>query len=150
MIQPPTETDCEKNWLPIPETNSILYTWHPLQVGVIRDKSLLVQSTHSTPWFFKHLRGSAVPIRQGSELWALTHYVEYSQPRKYFHCIVAIDGEDYTPRRMTLPFTFKSTGIEYCLGWSLADDGLTFVFSSWDDNPCMTTAPISQFEWVSL
>jgi hypothetical protein len=150
VIQPPTETDCEKNWLPIPETGSILYSWHPLQIGVVRDKSLVIQTTHTTPWFFKHLRGSAIPIRVGSELWALTHYVEYSQPRKYYHCIVALDGEEYIPRRMTLPFVFKASGIEYCLGWKMENEGITFAFSSWDDNPCLTTAPLSRFEWVSL
>jgi glycosyltransferase involved in cell wall biosynthesis len=150
VIQPPTETSCEKNWLPIPSTESILYSWHPFQVGTIRDSALEIQLTHPTPWFFKHLRGSAVPIRMGSELWALVHYVEYSQPRKYFHCIVALDGEDYRPRRITLPFTFKATGIEYCLGWSAEASSLTFVFSSWDDDPCMTTVRTSRFEWLTL
>jgi hypothetical protein len=150
VLQPPTETSCEKNWLPIPSTDSILYSWHPFQVGTVRDSALVIQATYPTPWFFKHLRGSAVPIRMGSELWALVHYVEYSMPRKYFHCIVALDGDDYRPRRITLPFTFKATGIEYCLGWSVKDASLTFVFSSWDDNPCMTTARTSRFEWIPL
>lgn len=150
VIQPPTETDCEKNWLPIPLTNSFVYAWHPLQVGGIRENAMVIQTTHQTPRFFKHLRGSATPIRMGSDLWALTHYVEYSQPRKYFHCIVALDGEDYTPRRISMPFTFKATGIEYCLGWKAEADALTFAFSSWDDNPCLTTAPLSRFEWMSL
>jgi hypothetical protein len=86
----------------------------------------------------------------GSDLWVLTHFVEYSQPRKYYHCIVAIDGEDYKPLRLTLPFTFKATGIEYCLGWENTKEGLTFAFSSWDDNPCLTTVPHSHFEWINL
>jgi hypothetical protein len=150
VLQPPTETSCEKNWLPIPLTDSIIYGWHPFQVGCIRDSALVIQISHPTPWFFKHLRGSASPIRMGSELWALVHYVEYATPRKYFHCIVALDGEDYTPRRISLPFLFKTPGIEYCLGWSHADDSLTFAFSSWDDNPCLTTAPLTRFEWMTL
>jgi len=150
VLQPPTETECEKNWLPIPGTNSILYAWHPLQVGVVRDKRLAIQTTYPTPWFFKHLRGSAIPLRVGSELWVLTHYVEYTQPRKYYHCIVALEGEEYTPRRITLPFVFKATGIEYCLGWKTDGESLTFAFSSWDDNPCLTTAPLSRFEWITL
>lgn len=150
VIQPPTDTDCEKNWLPIPQTNSMIYAWHPLQIGTVRDAKFVIQATHPTPWFFKHLRGSAAPIQIGQELWALTHYVEYGQPRKYYHCIVALDSEDYSPSRITLPFTFKATGIEYCLGWKLDGDALTFAFSSWDDNPCLTTAPVSRFEWIPL
>jgi hypothetical protein len=150
VLKPPTDTDCEKNWLPIPLTSSFLYAWHPLQVGTIKDDTLVVQTTHPTPWFFKHLRGSAIPIRMGQDLWVLTHYVEYTQPRKYYHCIVALDAEDYTPHRITLPFTFKATGIEYCLGWKADSDGLTFAFSLWDDDPCVTSAPMSRFEWLTL
>jgi hypothetical protein len=86
----------------------------------------------------------------GTDIWVLTHYVEYSRPRKYFHCIVSLDGEDYRPRRMSLPFTFKASGIEYCLGWKSEGDSLTFAFSSWDDNPCLTTVPHSRFEWMAL
>lgn len=150
VIEPPTETDCEKNWLPIAGTNSILYAWHPLQIGTIKDDKLTIQATHKTPWFFKHLRGSAIPIRMGPDLWVLTHFVEYSQPRKYYHCIVSLDGEDYKPTRICLPFTFKATGIEYCLGWKSEGDMITFCFSSWDDNPCLTTVPMSRFEWIPL
>ena len=150
VLQPPTDTDCEKNWLAVPGTNSIIYAWHPFQVGTVRDDKLVIKAVYPTPWFFKHLRGSAVPIRMGSDLWVLTHFVEYSQPRKYYHCIVAIDGEDYKPLRLTLPFTFKATGIEYCLGWENTKEGLTFAFSSWDDNPCLTTVPHSHFEWINL
>lgn len=149
VLQPPTDTDCEKNWLPIPETDAIVYGWHPLQIGTVKkDGNLDISATHPTPWFFRHLRGSACPIRMGTELWALVHYVEYSQPRKYFHCIVALDSEDYKPLRITLPFVFKAQGIEYCLGWKAEASAVTFCFSSWDDNPCLTTVPLSQFEWI--
>jgi len=150
VLQPPSDTACEKNWLPISSTNLMIYAWHPLQVGTVKDGALSIQGIHPTPWYFKHLRGSALPIRVGSELWALVHSVEYSQPRKYFHSIVVLDGEDYTPLRISLPFSFKATGIEYCLGWKAEAGAVTFAFSSWDDNPCLTTAPLSRFEWLTL
>lgn len=151
VLEPPADTDCEKNWLPIPSTSSMIYKWHPLQIGVVKDDKLEIRASYPTPWFFQHLRGSAIPLRIGSDLLVLTHYVEYTQPRKYYHCIVALDGEDYRPIRMTLPFTFKATGIEYCLGWkNEGPDTLTFIFSSWDDNPCMTTVPFSRFEWMNV
>ena len=150
VLQPPKDTDCEKNWLPIPFTNEMIYSWHPLQIGVVKDDRLEIQATYSTPWFFRHLRGSAIPIRIGSDILVLTHFVEYSHPRKYYHCIVALDGETYKPLRLSLPFTFKATGIEYCLGWKAEGSSLTFAFSSWDDNPCLTTAPISHFKWLDV
>lgn len=150
VLQPPTDTDCEKNWLPIPFTNELIYSWHPLQIGIVKDSKLEIQATYQTPWFFKHLRGSAVPIRIGQDLMVLTHFVEYSQPRKYYHCIVTLNAEDYSPIRISLPFTFKATGIEYCLGWEYTKEGLTFAFSSWDDNPCLTTAHLSRFQWMNI
>ena len=153
VLRPPTNTDCEKNWLPIPFTNQMIYAWHPLQIGTVKTEGFVVQQRHPTPWFFKHLRGSAVPFRMGSELWALVHFVEYSTPRKYFHLFVALDGKDYTPRRISLPFIFKAHGIEYCLGArpiTSPPNHIEFAFSSWDDNPCLTLAPISHFEWIQL
>lgn len=150
VLRPPTDTDCEKNWLPIPFSSAMIYSWHPLQIGTVKSEGLVIQAHHPTPWYFKHLRGSACPIRVGTELWALVHSVEYSQPRKYFHSIVALDGEDYTPLRVSLPFCFKETGIEYCLGWEKTNNELTFAFSSWDDNPCVVTAPLTRFEWLTL
>jgi glycosyltransferase involved in cell wall biosynthesis len=149
VLVPPTDTQCEKNWLPIPRTNKFIYKWNPLQIGSMVDGKLEIHTEHDTPWFFKHLRGSAIPIHVGNETWVLTHYVEYSQPRKYFHCFVVVD-KDYKPIRISLPFVFKAQGIEYCLGCKAKDDKIEFVFSSWDDNPCSTTAPITQFEWVQV
>lgn len=150
VLVPPTETDCEKNWIPIPKTKSFIYKWNPLQIGSMVDGKLKINVEHTTPWFFKHLRGSAIPIQVGSETWVLTHYVEYSQPRKYFHCFVVVD-KDYKPTRVSLPFVFKAQGIEYCLGCkTVYDTSIHFVFSSWDDNPCSTTVPISQFEWIQV
>jgi glycosyltransferase involved in cell wall biosynthesis len=150
VLEPPTDTDCEKNWLPISGTRKILYKWHPLQIGSIDNNKLDIETTHTTPWFFKHLRGSAIPIRVGQELWTLAHYVEYSQPRKYFHCFVSLDPETYKPNAITLPFVFKAHGIEYCLGCKKQGSSIVFAFSSWDDNPCLTVVPQSHFQWIQL
>lgn len=150
VLEPPTDTSCEKNWLPLEGTNTILYGWHPLQIGTVRAGKLDIQITHPTPLFFRHLRGSAIPLTIGSELWALVHYVEYTQPRKYFHCIVRLDSDEYTPRQISLPFVFHAEGIEYCLGWTASGDTLTFCFSSWDDNPRLMTVPMSRLQWIKL
>ena len=149
VLQPPTDTQCEKNWIPIPDTENIIYKWGPLQIGTVKSGKLEIHTEYATPWFFNHLRGSAIPIRMGNETWALVHYVEYSTPRKYFHCLIALD-EEYKPLRVSLPFVFKAQGIEYCIGLKAKDDVLEFVFSSWDDNPCSTTVHRSHFEWLQL
>ena len=115
----------------------------------MKDKTLTVHTSHTTPWFFKHLRGSAVPVRIGSELWCLVHYVAYTTPRKYYHCLVVLD-ETYKPQRISLPFVFQNQGIEYSLGMSIQDKNVEFVYSSWDDDPRTTSVSTDAFEWIQV
>ena len=150
VLDSPTNAECEKNWIPISGTNSIVYRWSPLEVGHLEGSTLVMDVSHSTPWIFQHLRGSAVPIRIGDELLFLTHFVEYSQPRKYFHLLVALSAVDFKPRRLSLPFVFVDTGIEYCIGMNLSGPSLQFIASRWDDNPRIHTHPFASFRWISL
>ena len=151
VLNSPLGSDCEKNWIPISGTNDVIYSWNPLRIGTLQGHEIVFHTVHKTPWFFQHLRGSAVPTRVGNELWCLVHFVEYSAPRKYFHCIVAMDAKTYVPVRLSLPFAFRSIGIEYCLSMTLQPEGkLKFMMSSWDDDPCVILAPIKEFEWVQV
>jgi len=147
VLPSPANAPCEKNWLPIEGTNDIVYQWHPLQIGTITNHTLQIHTTHKTPWFFSHLRGSAVPIEVEGSLWCLTHFVEYSSPRKYFHCIVQLNKE-YKPTSISLPFVFRNKVIEYSIGWMKKEDKFELYFSSWDDNPCSVTVPMSYFQWI--
>jgi hypothetical protein len=151
VLNSPLESDCEKNWIPISGTNDVIYSWNPLRIGTLQGHEIVFHTIHKTPWFFQHLRGSAIPTRVGNELWCLVHFVEHSAPRKYFHCIVAMDAKTYVPVRLSLPFAFRSIGIEYCLSMTLQPEGkLKFIVSSWDDDPCVIVAPIKEFEWVQV
>jgi hypothetical protein len=150
VIQSPFHNDCEKNWIPIAGTDSILYSWNPLRVGHVEGDELKFDKEIHTPWFFQHLRGSAVPLQIQTELWCLVHYVKYSTPRKYFHCIVVLDRDTYVPKRISLPFVFREQGIEYCLSMTLQKKEIEFIFSSWDDNPMITRVGIDGFEWVQV
>ena len=150
ILDSPTEQPCEKNWLGIPHTKDIIYNWLPLQIGTVETTQLRIHTTHQTPPFFERVRGSASPIRFGDELWVLTHAVEYSVPRKYYHMFVALDAFSYKPLRMTLPFVFEEASVEYCLGIRLNENGIECVYSSMDDNPCITTIPLTRLQWMSL
>ena len=150
VLEPPTETECEKNWLPIPGTDDIIYAWSPLQIGRVRGTRLEILRTIPTSWIFQHLRGSAVPFRVGPDYWTVVHFIDHGSPRKYFHAIVILNGETYIPHSISMPFTFKATGIEYCLGARATPEGIEFAFSSWDDNPCLTTVPVESFSWLQL
>ena len=150
VVKSPFNTDCEKNWIPVNDTDDILYSWCPLRVGHLEGDELKIDKEIATPWFFQHLRGSAVPILVKNELWCLVHYVKYSTPRKYFHCIVVLDPQTYVPKRISLPFVFRNDGIEYCLSMTQQKNDIEFIFSSWDDNPTIARVQPSVFEWVQV
>jgi glycosyltransferase involved in cell wall biosynthesis len=150
VIQPPTDTHCEKNWLPVNNTKDILYNWHPLTIGSLEDDKLAIHTTHPTPWIFRHLRGSAVPFLVDDTYWCLVHFVEYSDPRKYYHCFVKL-AMNYKPIAISLPFVFrKGNAIEYCLGCSQENEKIAFGFSTYDDNPCIMKVPMSDFQWLCI
>jgi len=151
VLESPTNSDCEKNWIPINGTNQILYSWSPLRIGHIKGNAFVEDRQYATPWLWSHFRGSASPVRVRNELWVLVHFVEYSMPRKYFHLFVALDATSYRPKSMTLPFVFAAQGIEYCLGVRTAPfDTLEVAYSSWDSDPTVAEIPISALEWVQL
>jgi hypothetical protein len=151
IIESPRNQECEKNWIPIDGTDDIIYRWHPMELGRLSGSTLSIYNEHPTPSFFEHLRGSAVPIRVGDELWCLVHFVEYTNPRKYYHCFVALHAQSYRPKAISFPFVFRERTIEYCIGVALRNEKMVeFVFSTLDDNPCLMFVPVTQFEWVQI
>ena len=154
ILNSPGKQDCEKNWLPINGTDDVIYGWNPLQVGTLRDEDLVIHTQHETPWYFKHIRGSAVayqPPQYPGETWALVHTVEYTQPRKYFHLFVRL-GQDYKPKSISRPFVFRAKTIEYCIG-CMPDPSfttLTCIFSTMDDNPRSLDIPVASLEWIQV
>lgn len=143
VLPSPTNRVCEKNWLPIPEKNAMIYDWFPLQI--IGD----VEKTYQTPPFFQMLRGSAPPFLYEGNWWALTHFVEYSSPRKYYHCFVRLD-EFYKPVLVSLPFVFASASVEYCISCRRVGNSIDCYTSFMDSNPTVVSIRTDLLEWVSI
>jgi len=152
-VRPPSETECEKNWLPLDERR-VIYGWHPFVVGEVRapedDGPAAFAETlrHATPRWMRHLRGSAPPFRLGDELWALTHFVGPHAPRHYLHVFVVLDAATLQPRAHGAPFHFAHVGIEYCLGAHAWPDGLArevqLFYSVWDRESWVCSVPAAQ------
>jgi glycosyltransferase involved in cell wall biosynthesis len=141
VMDSPTNAECEKNWIPIPGTDDVVYRWSPLEIGRFEGTSVKVHTRYETPWLFQHLRGSAPPVLVDGKLWFVVHFVEYSMPRKYFHCVISMDPKTYNPEAISMPFVFAKEGIEYCLGAYMEKDALVCAFSTWDDKPRFATLP---------
>ncbi len=150
VMESPLNASCEKNWIPVPGTDDVIYSWNPLRIGRFEGSTLKFTTERPTPWMFQHLRGSAVPFRVRDEWWVLVHSVEYSTPRKYIHWIVVLTN-DYHVKQISLPFVFAAQGIEYCIGIRRMDPTkLECVYSSWDDNPCIAEIPINRLQWIQV
>jgi hypothetical protein len=156
VLESPTNAECEKNWLAIPDKDLtseyplFVHKWFPFEVGRIEGTKLTITSCfHTSPYFMK-MRGSANAVKYKGEFWCLTHVVKYGAPRKYYHHIVVLDGSTLRPIRLSMPFYFKTHGIEYCLGFHVEEDRAQFIYSTFDACPRSVTTPLGQFEFLTL
>lgn len=150
IMESPTGSRCEKNWLAVPDTDDVIYHWFPVQVGKYRGSKLDIHTRHTTPWFFRHLRGSGAPVRVKNELWALTHFVIGEHPRHYFSCIVVLDASSYRPKRISVPFLFHSTYVEFCSNIRVEGKKITCIYSTLDDNLSEITFQIKDEDWIQV
>lgn len=147
VLKSPVNNPCEKNWLPISNTDMMIYSWHPYRL--VNSKSEIIK-TVNTPRFFSHLRGSAPPVKYGDKYLVLVHFVEYSKPRKYYHCLVELN-KSLEPSKISLPFVFKYASVEYCVSFRVQNENtLEFYTSFMDSNPHRIEANINHFEWISI
>ena len=150
IMESPTGSYCEKNWLALSGTDDVIYHWFPLQVGKYRGSKLDIHTRHPTPWFFRHLRGSGAPAKVKNEWWALTHFVIGEHPRNYFSCIVVIDAESFRPKRISVPFLFHSTYVEFCSNIRVKGKTITCIYSTLDDNLSEISFQIKDEDWIQV
>ena len=150
VMESPVDSKCEKNWLPITGTDDVIYHWFPLQVGKFNGAKMKIHTRHATPWFFRHLRGSGAPARTKNELWALTHFVIGEHPRNYYSCIVVLDDVTYSPKRVSVPFLFHSTHVEFSMNIRVIGKNIKCIYSTLDDNPCEITFRIKDEDWIQV
>ena len=159
VIEPPQPSQCEKNWIPIPDNCGIvvknkmnfIFGWNPLQIGAVSDTNKLeIHTTYSTPVFFSRLRGSSNLFEYDGRYWCVTHFVRYTTPRVYYHCLMAFNRETLIPEIYSTPFCFKKLAIEYCLGLHIKNDKAYFVFSQNDNQPGFITIPLANFRFLPI
>ena len=150
IMESPTASYCEKNWLALSGTDDVIYHWFPLQVGKYRGSKLDIHTRHPTPWFFRHLRGSGAPAKVKNEWWALTHFVIGEHPRHYFSCIVVIDAASFRPKRISVPFLFHSTYVEFCSNIRVKGKTITCIYSTLDDNLSEISFQIKDEDWIQV
>lgn len=163
VLEPPRPSHCEKNWIYVPENGlydipvakdkmNFIYGWNPLEIGAIdpHTNQLEIHTTYYTPSIFSRFRGSSPLCEYNGSLWCVTHFVKYSQPRVYYHSVVQFDLNTMKPIRYSLPFCFRKTAIEYCLGFDLRNEVATFIFSENDSSPGMIQMPLNRLKMLHV
>jgi hypothetical protein len=162
VMEPPRPSDCEKNWLYVPESSLVgieaanakmnfIYGWHPLEIGAVNaNNKLEIHTKFDTPAIFGRFRGSSTLCEYDGKLWCVAHFVKYSTPRIYYHSLVQFNRETMRPESYSAPFCFRKTAIEYCLGLHIRDGKICFVFSQNDNEPGFITMPLGNLRFLPI
>ena len=170
IINPPTNTNCEKNWIPVHRSTGItefIYQWCPMQIGTVNtaNKLDIVRSFPTNPYIFDKIRGSSCFVPVGDQLVGVVHFSEdwsvdedddaISRTRRYYHRLVALDKETLKPIRYSDIFTFFpyekfSDTIEFCIGFNVEyDDQYVFWISRMDRSPTTVRINCGEMIWCN-
>jgi len=142
VMEPPTHTGCEKNW--IPWGSDFLYGFHPLQIGSVADGKLAIHTEWATPPSWASLRGSTVPVSYQGASWLVVHSSDNEVPRHYRHRLIVLDSTTGRPLQSSPPFVFGRNGIEFCIGFCIREKEreAQFWYSQHDCDPVWLTVPL--------
>ena len=146
---PPTQSDCEKNWIPL-GNDEFIYGWKPFTIGNIVETKFITTFKQETPRFFEHVRGSSNIVEYKGSLWTMTHCVMYVTPRKYYHMLMKINKTSRKLEAYSVPFYFKTNHIEYCLGIEIRNETLLSIVSQNDANPILVTTLLSDLTFMQV
>ena len=108
----------------------------------------MVHSSHSTPAWWRHLRGSAPPFVVGDKTLLVAHMESDADPRHYFSLICEIEPATWRPKAVSLPFVFFG-GIEYCLSAQYFDNEVHFFVSHWDRESYVVVAELPELHQLT-
>ena len=158
VIQPPKPSDCEKNWIYVPNKYlthknakgkvNFIYGFHPLVIGAVHDNQLQIHTTYDTPPIFSRFRGSTTLVEYRDKLYAVIHFVKYSQPRCYYHSVIQFNKNTMQPEAYAAPFSFCDPKIEYCIGFDIKNDNAHFFFSRNDTDPSIIRIPFQNLHMI--
>jgi hypothetical protein len=151
IIQPPTQTPCEKNWIPLNngEEECFIYKWSPFEIGKINHDTNhleIIKSYEIKSPDFHRIRGSTIFIDNinQKDLIGLVHFSEETSPRQYYHMLVTLDKETKLPISYSDPFCFQHYGVEFCIGFTIKNNKYVFWISKKDNDAIMVSIDINE------
>lgn len=150
LIEPPENTWCEKNWIPIIRNKDkqlyFIYRLEPFEIGQIivdddtnERKLNIVEVYDETIFvpFFHKMRGSTPFVEINEGLVGVIHFSEETKPRHYFHMLILLDKNTFRPLKYSEPFVFEKVSIEFCIGFDIRNGKYWFWISRFDRDPLM-------------
>ena len=164
VVEPPTDTWCEKKWCPIMDSSptnpqKFLYQCSDMTMCHIASGKLVIDSQQSdTPSWLSSCRGSTY-FRESlvhPGYWVgLVHYSRNEWPRHYYHILVLLDQKTWLEGKMSStvkfsqPFSFcKPTTIEFCIGFIETGDKYHFWVSQYDREPVRISVDVCDLPYM--
>ena len=156
IIESPTDTWIEKNWVPLGDQKYI-YNWNPFRIGRVNCetkkleivKEMSANNIHR--YMFDKFKGSSIfvndPANQTDHLIGVVHLSEEGSPRRYYHVLVVLDKSTFEPVRISDLFYFEKRGIEFCIGFAVMEDEYHFWISRMDRDPILLRVKIDDLCW---
>lgn len=143
VLEPPTDTGCEKNWIPT-GNNEFIYKWSPYELGKVENNQLKIVKTIKNTKLPKNIRGSTVPTKMDDGTYmCVVHYCEHGhQGLEYYHMLLKLNAE-FEPVAWSDVFYFNKIGIQYCIGFTVKNNNMYFWFSEHDANPGLVIVGLS-------
>ena len=133
-LQGPVSGQCEKNWLPFYKDGSlhVVYSFDPFTVYKVNeaDGTCRKDFCYEPQYSFTSFRGSAGPIVFDGGYLIIVHEVSFTEQaeRIYSHRFVFLDKE-FVVTKVSRPFSFQHTGVEYCCGMTMDHDGKNILIT---------------------
>ena len=149
VLRPFGDQRHEKNWMPLVEQDTLrfIYSVDPTRI-VDEDARTLAKSGPDLS--ADHLRGGSQAIAFDGGWLALVHEArEVASGRNYLHRFIWLD-DAFALRRVSEPFCFKKTGIEFACGLTWHADAQHLIASFGVDDCAAYLATMLAFEVRAL
>jgi glycosyltransferase involved in cell wall biosynthesis/predicted GH43/DUF377 family glycosyl hydrolase len=125
LLKGPDPNRCEKNWIPFVKNDQvhILYMCNPVTILKVDTETGDCKEVHkrANQLDFSRFRGSSTMVNYKNGWLFIIHEVIFTNVREYINRFVYMD-QDFIITRISSPFKFGPTKVEFCCGLCYTND----------------------------
>lgn len=155
-IEPPIDSYCEKNWMPIIDMPYHFVKWsNPTEIVKVDLKTNTSQTVvlKNQVGLHNNLRGNSHVITYKDKRIGITHEVDLwknklgQKDSKYTHRFIVWDNE-WNIEYISEPFSFMDGEIEFCCGMAIYNNELLISFGFQDNAAYILKSPLSVLDEI--